>query len=152
MSQSSTITVDADAISAVAVDTLSTFMSEDVDARALPTLVPAATWEARVGLRGSVTGELVLRCSETFARRAAAQMLGMEPDSDEVAQDALSELSNVMAGNVKGTLRADCALTTPTVTTTPGDAETGPSVSVALACGSHRVDLTLFLTSGAGTP
>lgn len=57
-----------------------------------------------------------------------------------------------MAGNVKGTLLVDCALTTPTVTTTPGDPGLGPSVSVALACGSDRVDLTLFLTSGVGTP
>jgi CheY-specific phosphatase CheX len=152
MSQSPTVTVDADTISAVAVDVLSTFMSETVHARTLPSLVPAAIWEARIGLRGSVTGELVLRCSETFARRAAAQMLGTEAESDEVAQDALSELSNVMAGNVKGTLLADCALTTPTVTTTPGDPGLGPSVSVALACGSDRVDLALFLTSGVGTP
>lgn len=89
MSQSPTVTVDADTISAVAVDVLSTFMSETVHARTLPSLVPTAIWEARIGLRGSVTGELVLRCSETFARRAAAQMLGTEAESDEVAQDAL---------------------------------------------------------------
>lgn len=151
-------TVDAVAISAVAVDVLSTFMSESVSAGAplgaLEALgAPAgATWEARVGLTGGVTGELVLRCSETFARRAAAQMLGMEPDSEEVAQDALSELSNVMAGNLKGTLKADCALTTPTVTTHPRDAALDPSVSVALACGTDQVDVALFLTSGMGTP
>ncbi len=145
-------TVDAATISAVAVDVLATFMCESVSAEVLPKGQAGATWEARVGLRGAVTGELVLRCSETFARRAAAQMLGMEADSDEVAQDALSELSNVMAGNLKGTLTADCALTTPTVTTTPAPSEAGPSVAVALACGSDQVDLALFLSSGSGTP
>jgi CheY-specific phosphatase CheX len=152
MSQSPTVTVDAATISAVAVDVLATFMSETVYARTLPDQPPTVTWEARVGLRGSVTGELVVRCSEAFARRAAAQMLGTEAESDEVAQDALSELSNVMAGNVKGTLLADCALTTPTVTTSPGASEAGPSVTVALACGSDQVDVALFLTSGVGTP
>ncbi|NOU31915.1 MAG: chemotaxis protein CheX [Polyangiaceae bacterium] len=143
--------VDAATISAVAVDVLATFMSESVSAQSLPARPPGVTWEARVGLTGSVTGELVIRCSEAFARRAAAQMLGTEAESDEVAQDALSELSNVVAGNVKGALFADCALTTPTVTTQPHGAAPDPSVSVALACGADRVDVALFLTAGLGT-
>ncbi len=145
-------TIDPKTISAVAADVLSTFMSEDVFALAKPVALAGPQWEARVGLRGSVTGELVVRCSEAFARRAAAQMLGTEAESDEVAQDALSELSNVLAGNVKGTLLADCALMTPRVTMHPCAAEDGPSVSVALTCGSDQVDVVLFLTSGAGMP
>ena len=64
-------------------------------------------WEGSVGIVMSMTG----------ATRAAADMFAMEEADldEELVNDAVGELANIAAGNLKGMLVADCKLGLPTV-------------------------------------
>jgi len=68
-----------------------------------------------VTLEGGATGRFTLACSLALARRAAAHMFG-EPDHQieiERVQDAVAELTNVVAGNLKSLLSGESRLGTP---------------------------------------
>ncbi|MBI3856535.1 MAG: chemotaxis protein CheX [Planctomycetes bacterium] len=68
-----------------------------------------------IPLEGGVQGRLALECPLPLARRAASHMFG-EPvhqvELDKV-QDALAELTNVVAGNLKALLDEPCSLGFP---------------------------------------
>ncbi|MCZ7527730.1 MAG: chemotaxis protein CheX [Acidimicrobiia bacterium] len=68
-------------------------------------------------ITGAWEGAVMLDLPEPLARDAAAAMFGMEPDElgDDEVLDALGELANMIGGNVKGMLDADCKLSLPTV-------------------------------------
>ncbi|RIK77545.1 MAG: hypothetical protein DCC67_12525 [Planctomycetota bacterium] len=71
-----------------------------------------------VSLSGQWTGDLVLDCSLEVAREAASRMFcRAEPDLafDEI-QDALAELTNVVAGNIKSLIPGATWLGLPVVT------------------------------------
>jgi chemotaxis protein CheX len=70
-----------------------------------------------VRLRGAWDGTVVVECPAELARRAAAVMFGVEPHavSTEQARDALGELTNMVAGNLKALLPAPSSLSLPTV-------------------------------------
>ncbi len=74
---------------------------------------------ARVGITGSWHGTLVLRADPVLARRLAARMFGHGAAvlSEEDVHDGFGELSNMIAGNVKGLLDGESRL---------GLAATGP--------------------------
>ncbi len=72
---------------------------------------------ASVQFTGEWSGALVIGCDESIGNEAAAAMFGCEVDrvaADELA-DALGELANMIAGNVKPLLPATTALSLPTV-------------------------------------
>lgn len=59
---------------------------------------------ASIALAGPRLTMVVLRASTEGAERAAAEMLGMEPDEispDDLA-DVMGELANIIGGNIKG--------------------------------------------------
>ena len=63
----------------------------------------ADTQGSRVDVTGAFCGSVVVGCSEPLARRLAAQMFGLAEASvsaDEI-NDAIRELANVVAGNLK---------------------------------------------------
>jgi chemotaxis protein CheX len=70
---------------------------------------------ASVAIRGEWEGVVVVRCSEPLARRAAAAMWGVAPDAADRAQvdDALGELANMIAGNLKALIPPPSALGLP---------------------------------------
>lgn len=78
---------------------------------------------ASVGFVGDViNGVVYLYTDVLFARRATGQMLGLtleEVDNDEMVNDAIGELSNMIAGYVKARLSdsggRSCLLTIPTI-------------------------------------
>ncbi|HAZ09003.1 MAG TPA: hypothetical protein DCZ01_10915 [Elusimicrobia bacterium] len=79
-----------------------------------PEFLPIA---AMIGISG---GEdrmaVILRLSEALALKVAGAMLGEEAMSwGPAAEDAVAELANVIAGNLKPHLRAGMALSLPTV-------------------------------------
>jgi chemotaxis protein CheX len=81
--------------------------------------VPAFRSETRlasaVTLEGEATGKFTLACSLTLARRAAAHMFG-EPVHEielERVQDAVAELTNVVAGNLKSLVPGETKLGIP---------------------------------------
>ena len=74
---------------------------------------------AAVHFTGEWEGALVVACDSQFGREAAAAMFGSEPDAvdDEEFCDALGELANIVAGNVKPLLPGAASLSLPTVVT-----------------------------------
>lgn len=72
---------------------------------------------ACVQITGDWEGAVVLQCSSALARTIGAIMYDIEPDAgttDEV-QDALGELTNMIAGNLKALLPGICHLSLPAV-------------------------------------
>jgi len=69
-----------------------------------------------VELTGAWNGKVAVEASEDFLRDLAVIMFGVPSDevSDEDRLDALGELSNVMAGNVKLFAGGDCEMSLPT--------------------------------------
>lgn len=60
-------------------------------------------FESSVNIHGRWSGTVLLRCSEFLARHWAASMLGIETadvEHEDIA-DALGELANILAGNLK---------------------------------------------------
>jgi CheY-specific phosphatase CheX len=94
---------------------------------------------ARVFINGAFDGSICLRCTRPFADRAAAAMYGEHlDDPDEAARDAVAELANMIAGNIKSLISAQvgstCGLSLPVVTT--GEA-TFPGATVLQECFFH---------------
>jgi CheY-specific phosphatase CheX len=74
--------------------------SEPVEAAPAPLPEPV---ESTVAFSGSATGIVVISASEGFARQVAAGFLSVEPEEvDPVTQgqDAINEMSNIVAGLV----------------------------------------------------
>jgi chemotaxis protein CheX len=72
---------------------------------------------ASVQLAGEWHGAVVVSCDLPFGRRAAAAMFASEPDalSESDVTDALGELANMIAGNVKPLLPGAATISLPTV-------------------------------------
>src|SRR6476469_9111942 len=80
---------------------------------------PTSTYSlgASVQFTGEWEGAVVVGCSESFGREAAAALFASTADRvepDEVA-DALGELANIIGGNVKPLLPGAANLSLPTV-------------------------------------
>ena len=72
----------------------------------------------RVQITGAWQGAVVLQCSRELAKKVARAMFGhdsAEPSSEEV-RDALAEITNVTAGNLKSLASGPCHLAMPEVT------------------------------------
>lgn len=69
-----------------------------------------------VQVEGAWEGAVVLRCSEAMAGLLAAAMFDGPgpPEPDEVV-DAMGEITNIMAGNIKALLPQPCRITLPIV-------------------------------------
>jgi chemotaxis protein CheX len=80
---------------------------------------------ASVTISGAWKGILTLGCSTEVARRAAATMFGKPAESADSSdiQDALGELTNMVGGNFKTTLKGDCRLSVPKIVSNIPQAE-----------------------------
>lgn len=76
---------------------------------------------AMVGLAGSVTGILSVRCDQNAATKVASAMLHLPIEkAAEHAWDALGEVANMVAGNFKNKIEGvsdKCLLSVPTIIT-----------------------------------
>jgi chemotaxis protein CheX len=70
-----------------------------------------------IQITGPWEGAVTVHCPETLARKATGAMFEMpeEEVGAEEVQDALGELTNMTAGNVKTLLPEGCALSMPSV-------------------------------------
>jgi chemotaxis protein CheY-P-specific phosphatase CheC len=72
----------------------------------------------RVQITGAWLGTVLLRCPEELANKVARVMFG--PDSEgprrEESRDALAEITNMTAGNLKSLVGRHCHLSMPQVT------------------------------------
>ena len=92
---------------------------------------------ASVTIAGAWNGAVSVGCSRPLARRAAASMFAL-PTGDitpEHMQDALSELANIIGGNVKALLPGPSTLSLPEYRETPlaafGEIEGGQVVQLS---------------------
>ncbi len=125
----------------------------------------AATWAASddapdvltgfVQITGAWGGAVVLHCPTPLARRVAAVIFDVEPESVSGMQvvDALGELVNMTGGNIKGLLPQPSKLSLPTVVTsaTRHHVPDGRTISrVTFACDGEPFQVTV-LQREAGT-
>jgi chemotaxis protein CheX len=82
-----------------------------------PGVVPVGEVSASVSISGSWHGHVVLKCSAPTARHAAGALLAMEVAEVASADivDAMGELANIVGGNLKSTLPAQCSISLPHV-------------------------------------
>ncbi len=72
---------------------------------------------ATVGIAGEWNGTVTLQCEAETACRLAGAMLAMDPfpEVDDDVKDVLGELTNIVAGNIKGILPGCSSLSLPCV-------------------------------------
>ena len=111
--------VELDDIIAITQQVWSSFLDLELTARP-PGTAELATpaLSATLRISGAWQGAVVLECTADHAAAAAAVMFSTAPGSasQEQARDALGELANVVAGNIKSLLPAPSALSMPSVT------------------------------------
>jgi chemotaxis protein CheX len=109
----------------IAASVFSTMLGLEFQNRSNADACPALpdTITAAVRLEGSWQGAVLLHCMESQAREFAARFLGMPPPAsiDSDVRDVLGELANMIAGNLKCTLRPGIQLSQPSVVDGPGN-------------------------------
>jgi len=111
---------------------------------------PAHMVSGRVQIVGTWLATVLVECSEKLAKQVARAMFGLneeEPTAEEVL-DALAEITNVTAGNLKSLLSGECELSTPQVSEcgldTPFGAPNTVISSQAFRCQGEPLVVTLF--------
>jgi len=111
--------------------------------------VEASSVTSVVQIEGSWHGAVMLRCPMALAALITSAMFqaGSEPSTDDV-RDALGELANMTAGNVKALLPEPCAISLPAVAF-GSDYQlsvvgTVPIAAAAFTCGGHPLVATLL--------
>ncbi len=58
--------------------------------------------ETKIGYRGAKNGDLIFRCTRSFTKLLASNLLGVDQDqaSDEQANDAAKEFMNIVCGQL----------------------------------------------------
>jgi CheY-specific phosphatase CheX len=120
----------------------------------------AGTLLGRVQISGARRGTVLLECSRELARKVAGIMfgLGSEEPTNEQVRDALAEMVNITAGNLKSLACGHCHLSLPEVSerdvaagSAPGEEEVSRQ---AFECQSERFLVALFVGEAdpAGAP
>jgi chemotaxis protein CheX len=104
----------------IAAGIWSTQLGIELEETPVPAVVAAIGGEAMTGsvqIAGGWRGAVHLHCSRSAVERAAALMFGVAAErlSADDLRDALGELTNMTAGNVKACLGHDACISMPTV-------------------------------------
>ena len=70
---------------------------------------------ASVQISGGWEGTVLVSCPEALAQRVAGVMFDTPEASDDEIRDALGEVANMTAGNVKALVESYCRLSLPAV-------------------------------------
>jgi CheY-specific phosphatase CheX len=106
-------------ISEIVTDIWTAMLGFSVQLRTEPAAgEPPGLISARVTITGEWDGFLVVNCPEQLSREVATAMLQVEEEQLTLGTvfDAVGEVANMTAGNVKNLIEGLCRLTTPTVT------------------------------------
>lgn len=106
-------------ISEIVTDIWTAMLGFPVQLRSEPAAAdPAELISARVTITGEWDGSLVVNCPERLSREVATAMLQVNEADLTMGTvfDAVGEVANMTAGNVKNLIEGLCRLTTPTVT------------------------------------
>ncbi|MHB1310933.1 MAG: chemotaxis protein CheX [Gemmatimonadaceae bacterium] len=121
-----------------------------LDAVAEPTADLHATYVGCVHLAGAVSGTIVIECDALLARLVAARMFDVAQDeaTEDDIRDAIGEITNIAAGNLKAALSAPTMQSLPTVV---HGTEFGTHLpdsrlvaSRTFSCGNDRFSVSVF--------
>jgi len=104
-------------ISEIVTDIWTAMLGFPVQLRTEPAADEAGFISARVTITGEWEGCLVVNCPEQLSRDVATAMLQIGDDQLTLGTvfDAVGEVANMTAGNVKNLIEGLCRLTTPQV-------------------------------------
>lgn len=119
---------------------------------------PAVT--GLVHIDGAWTGALVVKCPLDLAQQLTAIMFGAgetsvagDPSEDDV-RDAIGEVANMLAGNVKALIVEPCSISLPAVAFGSGVHVSVPrselQASAAFLCGGRPLEVTLLRRTTTG--
>jgi chemotaxis protein CheX len=121
-----------------------------------PTAPPPPGMIAHTLVAGAWSGSVVVWCDDGFADACAAVLFEGEPCGPPEARDALGELTNIIAGNLKALLPAPSRLSIPIVASggAPPCAPSGGDLDRVYfeVSGRHRLEVVLREARDAGTP
>jgi chemotaxis protein CheX len=102
----------------IVTDIWSSMLGFPVQARGEPVVVNGTRHlSASVQISGGWDGTVLVSCAEDLGRKVAATMFDSAEDttSDDEIRDALGEVANMTAGNVKALVESYCRLSLPMV-------------------------------------
>jgi len=101
-----------------------------------------------IQITGAWEGAVTVFCPEPLARKATSAMFEMPEDEvgAEEIQDALGELTNMSAGNIKTLLPEGCSLSMPSVAEGTNYKLTIPGGKVLIQTGFIHEDQPLMIT------
>jgi CheY-specific phosphatase CheX len=120
-----------------------------LDEAATPTLDLRSTVTGCVHIDGAWNGAVILQCPMVLATRLTVEMFQgpSSPEAEEV-RDAIGELTNMLAGNVKGLLPEPCRISLPAVALGSdyrfSVVGTVTVASVPFSCAGHPLVVTLL--------
>lgn len=115
-----------------------------------PTMDLHATYVGCVHLAGAVSGTIVIQCDALLARLVAARMFDIAQDeaSEDDIRDAIGEITNIAAGNLKAALSQPTVLSLPTVVHGSDFSTHLPNSHVVadrtFSCGNDRFSVSVF--------
>lgn len=136
----------ADGIAAVVESVFTELLDLRAQPTASPSVVSGPALRASVRISGAWQGMVVVDCPEELARRTAAAMWGGRPRDRAQMADAIGELANMIAGNVKVLLPGPSRLSLPAVADDPAATSVPPGGVIAgatVACDGQP--LTVWL-------
>ena len=107
---------NTDALGQIVTDIWTSMLGFPVEARGEPIDVNGTRHlSASVQISGGWEGTVLVSCPETLAQRVAGVMFDTETASDDEIRDALGEVANMTAGNVRALVESYCRLSLPMV-------------------------------------
>jgi len=147
------MTINQEQIAEIAVNVWSSFLGmtlREVESSQCSAPDGRHSASATVHINGIWNGSVILSCSTTLARRAAAAMFEIgegDIDDGEVA-DAFGELVNIIGGNLKCLLPEPSQLSLPTVSLGDAHRVTVPGAGllkhIELECEGDRLQITVW--------
>jgi chemotaxis protein CheX len=142
---------ERESIAGIVTTVFQTVLSLDAEVEGTPGLIRRGDdWTGYIQITGDWQGVLTLRCPRDLALEVAAIMFARDRDdvSPRLVRDALGELLNMVAGNIKALVPGqEHRAATPTVV--EGEA-TGPSIAasefvgeVGFSCGGQPLVVAL---------
>jgi chemotaxis protein CheX len=128
-------------------ESATTMLGIDLGERVDDEPTPGCTLCASVQFTGTWEGAVAVGCDERLGHEIAGSMFGVEPGtaSDDEVGDALGELANMIAGNVKPLLPGAASLSLPTVVSGDTVRLGIPGATVWLAVTYARADDRMFV-------
>jgi len=132
----------------------SSVLGFDVVETASPAAVTGPGLIARTQVAGAWSGSVVVGCDDGFADACAAVLFDGEVCGPPEARDALGELTNIIAGNLKALLPSPSRLSIPIVAcgNEPRSDDPGHDRVYFQVSGRHRLEVVVLASADPASP